>query len=457
MRVNIKGKTVNGKRILGETNVEFSKKLNLIVGESGSGKTTFIRDLVPAFRRNVDGYIEDEGFIGYVSQNPDNQLVCDKVWHELAFGLESIGTSSKVIRNRVAEVATFMGIENWLDKEVSELSGGQKQKVVIASILCMNPSWIVMDEPTSMLDPIATKDFWELINLLKRETSCRFIVVEHNIDPIIEDVEEVFEMCDGVLKHIEKKDLSDYSDYVRLGLYRECESYNELTQRVFNYRDRENTVECYKNLYDVRKGFGNRLVVNIPRLQINRGVQCWVGPNGSGKSTLAKIVTGFYGKKLIQKSIMMPQDVLTMFCKDTVREELESIAEVPGFLLDMFDPIMDNNPLDCSGGEQHLIGIAKVFLSKADLIILDEPTKGMDKKYKEKFKRLLDYGKARVKSVVVITHDLDLAVDIADYVVFLFNREIASEGSCREVFENNLFYKPKLMRLTGALRMEDLI
>lgn len=130
MRVNIKGKTVNGKRILGETNVEFSKKLNLIVGESGSGKTTFIRDLVPAFRRNVDGYIEDEGFIGYVSQNPDNQLVCDKVWHELAFGLESIGTSSKVIRNRVAEVATFMGIENWLDKEVSELSGGQKQKVV---------------------------------------------------------------------------------------------------------------------------------------------------------------------------------------------------------------------------------------------------------------------------------------------------------------------------------------
>ena len=162
MKINIRKKTISGREILHDISLEIGKGITLIVGDSGSGKSTLLREMVPGISAigECEGTVRflgqdisslKPGVIGFVSQNPDNQIVCDTVWHELAFGLESLGTPTGVIRGRVAEICTCLGIENWFAKAVTDLSEGEKQKLVLASVLCMAPQLIVMDEPTSML------------------------------------------------------------------------------------------------------------------------------------------------------------------------------------------------------------------------------------------------------------------------------------------------------------------
>ncbi len=167
------------------------------MGPSGSGKNDIAarNDSADQSCRNIGGNVcyrgmpIDEvpaGTIGYVGQNPDNQLVCDKVWHELAFGLENIAMPAKTIRNRVAEIATYFGIESWFHKGVAELSGGQKQKLALASVICMDPEMVVLDEPTSQLDPISARMFWEMVVRVHEEMGISFVIVEHDSEYIYE-------------------------------------------------------------------------------------------------------------------------------------------------------------------------------------------------------------------------------------------------------------------------------
>ena len=175
----------------------------VICGKSGCGKTTLLRHFKTALTpygtrsgeiRFCGDALEQVSVrtqaseIGYVLQSPDNQIVTDKVWHELAFGLENLGYDQQTIRLRVAEMASFFGIQNWFAKNVEELSGGQKQLLNLASVMAMQPKVLVLDEPTSQLDPIAASEFLATIRKINLELGTTVIIIEHRL-------EEVFPMA----------------------------------------------------------------------------------------------------------------------------------------------------------------------------------------------------------------------------------------------------------------------
>ena len=209
IEIAIEKKEIGRTPILSDIKWTIEEGITLVMGPSGSGKTTLLREMIPRINRvgTLEGTVcyrgipIDEvpaGTIGYVGQNPDNQLVCDKVWHELAFGLENIAMPAKTIRNRVAEIATYFGIESWFHKGVSELSGGQKQKLALASVICMDPEMVVLDEPTSQLDPISARMFWEMVVRVHEEMGISFVIVEHDSEYIYEKADKVLWLSEGM-------------------------------------------------------------------------------------------------------------------------------------------------------------------------------------------------------------------------------------------------------------------
>lgn len=436
------------------------------MGASGSGKTTLLKDLIPVISKvgTTEGIVEYDGIpvsdikpgiIGYISQNPDNQIVCDMVWHELAFGLESLGIKSDIIRNRVAEISSYLGIESWFRKKTNELSGGQKQKLALASVLCMGCRWIVMDEPTSMLDPIAAREFLELIVRLRDEMGVNFIIAEHNSEYIYDKADQKIFLSHGKMTDIFDKDY--LPTYLKISnfLFGSDLSISQMRSmkdclKVKPIRRNSDIVFTLKN---IRHTYDKDIVLNVLKLDITTGINCWIGPNGSGKSTLAKEITGFFGKKLIDDSIMMPQDVLMIFTKDTVRQELDIEADIPDYMADILEDLMDKNPLDISGGEQHMVAVCKILLKEASLYILDEPTKGIDITMK---KKIVDVIKRCNKPVIMITHDMELVSEIADSILFLFRGEVASMGEPHDVLCSNTLYKPLISRIADdALVLEE--
>lgn len=186
----------------------------VIAGPSGSGKSTLLRQLksILAPHGDVKGEILFEGRpiaeidrreqsarIGFVLQSPDNQIVTDKVWHELAFGLEGLGFDTPTIRGRVAEMASFFGIQTWFYQSVAELSGGQKQLLNLASIMAMQPSVLILDEPTSQLDPIAAAEFLAAVGKINRELGTTVIMTEHRLEEVLPMSDRLLVLDEGKL------------------------------------------------------------------------------------------------------------------------------------------------------------------------------------------------------------------------------------------------------------------
>lgn len=398
MKIDVKEISFDGAIVVKEQSFSISD-MTLITGQSGAGKTVILKQIAKSYD------------CGIVSQDPDNQIVCDTVWHEMAFGLENIGMKSSLIRARVAEIATYLGIADWINKDVTELSGGQKQKLSLASILCMLPKLILLDEPTSMLDPISAREFWQLIERLNKERNISFLIVAHDDEYAESICNKHFELCEGVLGERSKR----------------VRKIEKISERI---SDKE------MELTSLRKSYGSNLVINIPKLSIHKGINCWIGPNGVGKSTLLRMITGAYkDKKLIKDSVLMPQDVKIMFSHDSLRKEIERLSDdYPRWI----EPLLDKHPYDLSGGEQHIAGVYLTLLRNALLTCFDEPTKGMDTKTKHFIMNMI---KESGKTCIIVTHDLDLVAKYADYVTFLFNRDIAAEGSAKEVIGSNLFWR----------------
>lgn len=468
IQIEIENKQIGKKSILSDIQLHINEGITLIMGPSGSGKTTLLRELIPRINRvgTMQGSVYyrgipiDEvqpGTIGYVGQNPDNQLVCDKVWHELAFGLENLGISPKVIRNRVAETATYFGIESWFHKGAAELSGGQKQKLALASVICMDPEMIVLDEPTSQLDPISARVFWEMVVRVHEEMDISFVIVEHDSEYIYEKADKVIWLYNGQESTYQRRFLPwqrrilDEPQMPLAEVRRKVKKMAEATKIDVTKKQ----VASWQKVRNIRKAYGTEMVLNIPQLTIAEGVNCWIGPNGAGKTTLGKMFSGYFGKKLIKRCVMMPQDVLTIFTKDTVREELDVEDDIPEALMEMIAPIADRNPLDCSGGEQHLAASLKFLMKHADVVILDEPTKGMDPHMKDDFQKVVKMFREK-KQIIIITHDIDLVGEIADYVVFLFEGDVASEGEPHEVLMHNLVYKPQVSSVFECINTKEI-
>ena len=483
-----------------------------ICGKSGCGKSTLLRHLKPILTPHgkTSGEIyfngksiydlsdrEQAENIGFVMQNPDNQIVTDKVWHELVFGLESLGINSAEIRAKAAEMASFFGIQNWFYENVANLSGGQKQILNLASVMTMNPTLLLLDEPSSQLDPIAAHDFFTMLERINTELGVTIILSEHNLSEVFPLSDKVVVMEDGKITAEntpykigeELKQNSMFAAlptptkiYYSLGnnsgncpiTIRDGHKWLEKQQinEHFEFKAEKNRINTKpilelkdvwfryeKNSDDILKGLSFKVHENE--------FYAIVGGNGVGKSTalsvISKINKPYRGKVFINddtKVAVMPQNPQSLFLKKSVLEELyDTVFDVEKekrkneieyvIKLCELDNLLENHPYDLSGGEQQRVALAKMLLRKPDLLVLDEPTKGLDACFKRKLATILKSLQKNGMTVLMVTHDIEFCAEYADICAMFFDGKIVSEAPPRKFFAENNFYT------TSAKRMAD--
>lgn len=486
----------------------------LLTGPSGCGKTTFLRcmksQIAPVGERRGTITEFEASEVGYVFQNPDNQIVTDTVRHELAFGLENMGLPTEIIRRRVAETALFFGIDEWIDASVYEISGGQKQLLNLAAVIAMRPKILLLDEPVSQLDPLARKNFLDVLVRVNRELGIAVLLSGHYMGEMLPLADRVIHMKAGAFRYV-----GDVQQYVRYILEEEpgyagilpasAQIAAKLNPDEQNYpltvregrkylegylKDREEIKREYLRakwgLLSLEKVDSERkqrdakdrenvclladqiwfqyrkqtpFVLKGLNLRIERGeFHVILGGNGSGKSTLLSILgKRMYanrGKIRLGKDKKMPKITLltqnpkAMFSMDTVKEELEE-AGCPQKLIQELglSELGSQHPYDLSGGEQQRLGLAIVLSKEPDLLLLDEPIKGLDMEARNKVGKYLKTYAEQGHTVLCVTHDVEFAFMYADVCSLLFEGEILSTESTERFFEDNAFYTTDMHRI----------
>lgn len=493
----------------------------VLCGKSGSGKSTLLRQLKTVLTPNGKrtGEIlfrgvplkqvsdrEQSEKIGFVMQNPDDQIVTDKVWHELAFGLESLGCDQKEMRGRVAEMACYFGIQDWFHRDVATLSGGQKQLLNLASIMAMQPEVLILDEPTSQLDPIAASDFLNTVRKINTELGTTVIITEHRLEDIFPYADRAVVMEKGrviaddtpgkvgqLLFEQENPMFAAMPTPVRVYYGAGGTGESPLTvrqgrswlSRRFPNRPEKDTVafpplpEEVNNPALVLKELWFRYEKDSP--DILRGVSAEIptgslyailGGNGAGKSTTLKAISGIcrpyrgkvtlFGKPLDKyKSselfhrclAMLPQDPKSLFVKKTVREDLSEMTREKSSIeriaaLCQITELLDSHPYDLSGGEQQRAALAKVLLTEPKMLLLDEPTKGIDSFFKETFAGILSDLKKQGITIVMVSHDVEFCARYADVVSMFFDGQVLTTDTPRRFFGSNSFYTTAAHRMS---------
>lgn len=507
----------------------------VLCGRSGCGKSTLLRQLKPILQPHgtQTGTILFEGKslsslsqreqsarIGFVLQNLDAQLVTDKVWHELAFGLESLGLSTPVIRRRVAEIASFFGIQNWFYKPVCELSGGQKQLVNLASVMALEPSVLLLDEPTSQLDPIAATDFLSTLGRINRELGTTIILSEHRLeDALALSTNVVFlergRILDtGTASEVGSRLKAAGSDMfsampVPMRIYagvpndlpcpvtvaqgrQWLEAFSEThplcpvpPATPSEKREGPAAVELDEAFFRYDKQSPD--VVKALTLRAYPGeLLAILGGNGTGKSTTMGLISGIHraycGKvsvlgtapqEVSGKIALLPQDPQTLFVKNTVIEDLLSVLDdaprdrrkalalEKARLCELME-LLERHPYDLSGGEQQRAALCKVLLREPEVLLLDEPTKGLDAEFKRVFARIIRRLCARGVCVIMVSHNAEFCASYASRCAMFFDGAIVAEGTPREFFSSGSFYTTSASRmarglLPGAITPEDVI
>ena len=507
----------------------------VLCGRSGCGKSTLLRQLKPILQPHgtQTGEILFEGKplsslsqrtqsarIGFVLQNLDAQLVTDKVWHELAFGLESLGLSTPVIRRRVAEIASFFGIQNWFYKPVCELSGGQKQLVNLASVMALEPSVLLLDEPTSQLDPIAATDFLSTLGRINRELGTTIILSEHRL-------EDALALSTNVV-FLERGRILDTGTASEVGSRLKAagsDMFSAMPVPMRIYAGVPNDLPCPVTVAQGRQWleafFETHPLCPVPpaapsekregpaaveldeaffrydkqspdvvkalTLRAYPGeLLAILGGNGTGKSTTMGLISGIHrayrGKvsvlgtapqEVSGKIALLPQDPQTLFVKNTVIEDLLSVLDdaprdrrkalalEKARLCELME-LLERHPYDLSGGEQQRAARCKVLLREPEVLLLDEPTKGLDAEFKRVFARIIRRLCARGVCVIMVSHDAEFCASYASRCAMFFDGAIVAEGTPREFFSSGSFYTTSASRmarglLPGAITPEDVI
>ena len=521
----------------------------VLCGQSGCGKTTLLRHFkknqIPfgtgsgkLYYRGSDLETMDDresaARIGFVGQNPDTQLVTDKVWHELAFGLENLGVPGEQIRRRTAEIAQYFGMESWFRRPVSELSGGQKQLLNLASVVIMQPDVLLLDEPTAQLDPIGTGRFLDTLRRLNRDLGTAVLLSEQRLEEVVPMADRVLIMHQGHLV----ADAVPGQCAAKLEAYER--EHNEalpiasampVAARVWkacHYRDEANSPVSIRQgkswladhvrktgqpgepiksavsdrhpchtakravsetaLFVDRLCFGyqkDQRVLEDFTMRVPKGMlYAVVGGNGSGKSTALKAIMGICkprrGKvKAAGKIRFLAQNPKSLFTELTAAEELMAmlLPENGGASLKEADRTQrvgemlsyleltaqrEQNPMDLSGGQQQRLALGKLLLTEPDILLLDEPTKGLDGAFKEKLAEFLKDLCSKGKTVVLVSHDMEFCARYADQCGLLFDGQLISEGETRAFFRENVFYTTAAQRMSrgvcgDCLLAEDII
>lgn len=540
----------------------------VLCGKSGCGKSTLLRQFKSVLASHgekkgeilYDGQnLEDVDLrtqsaeIGYVLQNPDNQIVTDKVWHELAFGLESLGYDTPTIRLRVAEMASYFGIHSWFLKNVSELSGGQKQLLNLASVMAMHPKLLILDEPTSQLDPIAASDFLETVRKINRDIGTTVILTEHRLEDVIPWADKVYVMdkgrmiADGTPNEIGEQ-LRTMGHDMFLSMPAPMQIYagtnsslrcpltvsqgrrwlsEELETKDIKIKkegNQEETAEKKTSIFGKLAGLKKEPEKEIPEIRIKdvwfryerdlpdvvKGLSldikkgeifAVVGGNGTGKSTamslIARIRFPYRGKIYLEgKEIgkysddelyhgflgVMPQNPQSLFVKKTVREDLYEVIDgkrerksdaypiemkkkdaVEGIVsLTRLEGLLDRHPYDLSGGEQQRLALAKVLLLRPKILLMDEPTKGIDNHYKKELGEILRKLSEHGVTILMISHDVEFCAQYADRTGLFFQGNVVTSEESKRFFAGNNFYTTAANRMArnyfpNAVTVEDVV
>ncbi|WP_409344301.1 ABC transporter ATP-binding protein [Paenibacillus sp. MBLB4367] len=504
-----------------------------ICGMSGGGKSTLLRhlksSLAPHGRRTggidfLGRPIEEAdqrtqaSQIGFVLQSPDNQIVTDKVWHELAFGLESLGCDQQTIRLRVAEMASFFGIQTWFHKHVSELSGGQKQLLNLASVMAMHPSVLILDEPTSQLDPIAAVDFLETVSKINRELGTTVIMTEHRLEEVLPIADRLIVLDEGAViaddrpqtvgerLRAERHPLfasmpapmqihAGVADFSAAGapgpltvkqgrqwLHAYLDGKSGQTAGVEEAAEspKEGPVAIrFKDVWFKYEKDGPDTIKDLS-LDVREGqFYCLVGGNGTGKTTALSLISGilrpYRGKVLIDghnpaamsaaklftnRLGVLPQNPQSLFVKKTVELDLyemlsdskltkeqktDKIRSVVRFA--ELEHVLPMHPYDLSGGEQQRAALAKVLLLEPRILLLDEPTKGLDGFFKEKLGSLLKKLNKEGVTIVMVSHDIEFCAKYGEVCAMFFDGNIMTSNSTKKFFAGNSFYTTAANRM----------
>ncbi|MFS8651190.1 MAG: ATP-binding cassette domain-containing protein [Caldibacillus sp.] len=498
-------------------------ELIVIAGPTGSGKSTLLRlfkqEIAPFGKMTGDILYEGTPLysldkekaareIGMIFQDPENQLVMDRVLNELAFGMENLGMDTVTMRKKVAELAHYFGIHSLLNKPIHELSGGQKQLVNLASILLMEPKILLLDEPTAQLDPVAAKDFLHMLDLINKEFGITIIMVEHHLDEILPICDRLLVLSDGkisfvgnpreVIESIWQREKEPFSHYLpqipRLFLHfhghettpqvpltvREGRDWiKKISVRPKEHEGEDTNKQMGPSLVEARnivfqyEKEGERIFDHLDLVIREGEFLAIVGANGTGKSTLLKLLAGletpqkgkilYRGRKLAQPQpqeiYYMPQNPKLLFTQDTVRQPLENILrkeQNTGIvqrlqeLIDFFriKELLDRHPFDLSGGELQTVALLIVLSSEAKLLLLDEPTKGMDPVIKEKVGNLLKHLQKNGVTIIIATHDIEFAAAYSSRCAMLFHGAVTASGETSSFFKGNTFYTTAINRVT---------
>ena len=493
----------------------------VLCGMSGCGKSTLLKQFktVLAPSGTASGEIRFQGKhlsetdertqakeIGFLSQSPENQIVTDKVWHELAFGLESLGEQTPVIRKKVAEMSSFFGIEKWFHQDVSELSGGQKQLLSLAAVMVMGPKFLILDEPTSQLDPIAASDFIEVLSRVNREFGTTILITEHRLEDVFAAADRVLVMEEGrivsdgtpaetgrnlvssgrkifaslpapmrIFAAVEKEDV-DFPVSVSEGKkwlsgFASRHELKRLPQEVIGETSPETVVSMKDVWFRYEKDQPD--VVKGMDLTLHKGeFFAILGGNGTGKTTALKLIAGtrkpVRGKVMRSgRTALLPQDPQTLFSRDTVREELQAVSSDEEKIREMvsvcrLSHLLERHPYDLSGGEQQRTALAKILLTGPDILLLDEPTKGIDADFKYVLAKILYELMAKGVSVLMVSHDVEFSARYAQTCALFFDGEIVSKGTPRNFFKDSSFYTTAASRMArdlipDAVTAEDVI
>lgn len=527
----------------------FPGEMVVVCGQSGSGKSTLLRNLKPILAPHgskvgeilfggvpIDQLSQEQqaAKIGYVLQNPDNQIVTDKVWHELAFGLESLGMDTRTIRLRVAEMASFFGIQTWFHKEVNHLSGGQKQLLNLASVMAMQPEVLILDEPTSQLDPIAAGDFLKTIEKINRELGTTVIITEHRLEEVLTMagravvLDQGCVIADDVPANVGTI-LAKKNHQMFMAMPTPLQAYSILYQDGIGtslpcpidvrdgrnwlnklFADRKPQVRALPTEPETKRS--DEPIIEMKEVWFRYGKQepdvvkdlnmqvypgeffCLVGGNGTGKTTTLTLAGGIHkpyrgsvkikgkklnaykGQELFQGILgILPQNPQSIFVKKTVREDLLEMFEGSGLPKDQqlrriqdvvelveIAHLQDMHPYDLSGGEQQRTAMAKILLLNPEILLLDEPTKGLDSGFKCKLASILKRLQQRGTTILMVSHDIEFCGRYGDRCAMFFDGKIIATNTPRLFFSGNSFYTTAANRMSrhlfeNAVNVDDIV
>ncbi len=505
----------------------------LVVGGSGSGKSALVRalaGLIPEFYGGAYAggvYLDNKEIsqlqrrelvqkIGLVFQDPESQLVMTNVEQELAFGLENLALPNNLIKRRVMEMASALNLTDRLNGSIPELSGGQKQKVALASVLAMQPEILLLDEPTSQLDPIAGEDLLTMVRRLNEENGLTVVLIEQRLERCFHLADRILVMDRGQIVY----DHHDPEEVARWAVANHSRFIPPLA-RLFasvGYPGVPVTVKQGRALLrnnhlpereagrhpsslpipkkGVKAAIASQPLVDIKHVwfsypdgeEVLKDVNFTIDPgefivlmgeNGAGKTTLVKNINGLLkpsrgqlkvgNRNVRQLSVeeiapiaaYLSQDPNDYLFLPSVREELAFTLNNLGLPDDgiseqllkrlKLDSLADRNPRDLSTGERQRAALAAVLVSRPQLLMLDEPTRGLDYALKEELGAILQQLQSEGTAILVVTHDVEFAAEYAEKIVLMAQGSIIAEGDKYSMLSDSTFYCPQISKLFNNL------